>query len=274
MAPILGVVVAITPTLRFAIFTVWPNKCVWCHLPLTFKEMEVDHLIPKSLTGDALVEALEYQALPSTYDLEAEENLAPSCGPCNGNKGKRIPPLTPGVSLLLADAAKRADEIRSSASSTLAKGKVEKLLGQLLAANLDDQATYNAITYAVQDLGNLLSASAPTISILKLTPATGIELGSDGAWVVSQFAGFGDCPNEVCYTGDINWREYPGDSGEIVAGGCYVCGTVAVRCPDCDSITGAYFDDFPCSGCGNTIELIRDRDSGDVESIIVTRPED
>jgi hypothetical protein len=176
--------------------------------------------------------------------------------------------------LLLADAAKRADEIRSLASSILAKGKVEKLLGQLLTANLDDQATYHVIEDAVQDLGNLLSASAPTISSLKLTPATVIELGFEGSWMVSQLTGFGDCPNEVCYTGDINWREYPGDSGTIMAGECYVCGTVAVRCPDCDSTTGAYFDDFPCSGCGNTIELIRDRDSGDVESVIVTRPED
>jgi len=203
--------------------------------------MEVDHLIPKSLTGLELAEALACHGLPPTYDLEAEKNLAPSCGPCNGNKSKRIPPPTPSIALLLDDAAKRADKVRTSASSTLAKGNVEKLLGKLLTADLDDVATYEAIQGAVKDLGELLSSAAPSISSLKLTPVTGIVRGSDGAWHVSQFSGFGDCPNENCYTGDIHCG-YPGDATTIEAGACYVCGTVAVRCPDCDSVAGAFFD--------------------------------
>lgn len=49
---------------------------------------------------------------------------------------------------------------------------------------------------------------------------------------------------------------------------------VAIRCPDCDWVPGAFFDDFPCSGCENAIEVVRDFESAEIDSVIVTQFED
>jgi hypothetical protein len=262
---------AITPKLRLAIFTVWPQKCVWGHEPITLKEMEVDHLIPKSLHRDELAEALNAHGLPPDFDLEAEENLAPSCGACNGVKGKRIPPKAPGITLLLDEAAAKADVVRASAASTLAKGKVELTVGKLLTADLSDEATYEAIKLAAQELGAFVEASAPHVHSLKLTSSVGIGVSPTGTWLASRFVGFGDCPNENCITGDIDWVSYPDGCGAVEGGACNTCGTFAVRCPDCECESGAFFDDFPCLGCDNSFELVRDKDAGEVEAIVVTR---
>jgi hypothetical protein len=43
--------------------------------------MQVDCLIPKSLTGDELAHALAQHGLPTTFDVFAEENLAPRVVP-------------------------------------------------------------------------------------------------------------------------------------------------------------------------------------------------
>lgn len=261
-------VVTVTPGLRFAIFTAWPERCVWCRRPITFKEMEVDHLIPKSLSHAELAEALSLHGLSPTYDVLSEENLAPSCGDCNGNKSQRVAPTTPAISMLLEEARERADQVRASTNSTLERGKVEKLFAQIHTADLDDEAIFHAVNDASEDLNDLLAIAAPATSALKLTATASLELGTDGTWT---FSGYGDCPNENCYTGDVHWRTYPDGERQVDAGRCYVCGTEAVRCPNCDCDTGAFFDAFPCSGCDNTFELVRDRDAGDIVDVIVTR---
>src|SRR5690349_6060838 len=94
----------------------WPRSCVWCERPIAFLEMEVEHLIPKSLAGEDRVAALAIHGKPPTFDLFAEENLAPSCRRCNGEKGTRTPPLAPRITLLLELAAERADRVRRAAA--------------------------------------------------------------------------------------------------------------------------------------------------------------
>lgn len=44
----------IPDTLRLALFLEWDQRCVWCGVPLDYRQMEVDHLIAQSLTGQEL----------------------------------------------------------------------------------------------------------------------------------------------------------------------------------------------------------------------------
>ena len=51
-----------------------------------YSSFEVDHLVPKSLTGDKLDQALADYGLPVSFDIYALPNLVPSCRPCNGSR--------------------------------------------------------------------------------------------------------------------------------------------------------------------------------------------
>lgn len=56
---------------------------------------------------------------------------------------------------------------------------------------------------------------------------------------------FGDCPNDNCYTGDVQWIELASTAGEkLSVGRCDTCGTSAVRCTECNEIIA--LDDERC----------------------------
>src|SRR3712207_3691898 len=104
---------------RLALFEAWDARCVWCRQPLFFNQMEVEHLIPKSLgehgNEQSKAEVLRLHGLDAQYDVHALENLAPSCRPCNGGKGDRPPPDAPSITLQLGRAREKAPGIRDVA---------------------------------------------------------------------------------------------------------------------------------------------------------------
>jgi hypothetical protein len=104
-----------------------------CRTPLTFRGTEVEHLIPKSLKGEALEEALTMHGLPDDYDLEAIPNLAPSCRGCNSDKSKRIPPNVPAIVLLLEKSKELQPAIEKRAAGLASKKNVDYALGIILA---------------------------------------------------------------------------------------------------------------------------------------------
>jgi 5-methylcytosine-specific restriction endonuclease McrA len=136
--------VALSDTDRFAIFLTWGQQCVWCKRPLTFREMEIDHLIPKSLNDYELAEALALHGLPETYAVESKSNLAPSCHICNQNKARRLPPAAPAMTLLLETAKKLESEVEKRATSFAARKGLDHALGVVLATaaagGLDNKA--------------------------------------------------------------------------------------------------------------------------------------
>jgi hypothetical protein len=119
---------------RYAVYVLGGDRCVWCGRPITFSEMELDHLIPKSLSGDELSEVLGMHGLPSGYDLESIENLVPSCRKCNGGKGYRPPPATPIVTMMLESAAARAPEVRKRAEITISRRDLSVAIGKIEVA--------------------------------------------------------------------------------------------------------------------------------------------
>lgn len=80
--------------------------------------------------------------------------------------------------------------------------------------------------------------------------------------------GFGGCPNENCYTGDIGWRWWLSNDDRLRAGQCTTCGTWAVECPECGEIQDFVWDEVPCCE-GITFSLVYDRKHTDVEEIEV-----
>lgn len=72
---------------------IWKGKCSYCKMGLFLNEMEMDHLVPKHLTGHELATALMELGLADDFDIESLGNLTPMhrLG-CNSSKSGR-PPL-------------------------------------------------------------------------------------------------------------------------------------------------------------------------------------
>jgi hypothetical protein len=138
-----GVGVGLDLESRFALYVVGLRKCTWCGEPLTFSEMEIDHLIPKSLKGAELVRVLGLHGLPNDFDVDGTRNLVASCRRCNGSKGARIPPDQPIITMMLESAARRALLIERRAQVRMTKREAEDASAKL-ASYLRDEMDSDA----------------------------------------------------------------------------------------------------------------------------------
>jgi restriction endonuclease len=148
-------------------------------------------------------------------------------------------------------------------------GKVDEFAGKLLDLGVDRGVLYSAN-----------GATGPAVDRAKYAHQPGIVLQEmlgqnpePPKWspTLAEFTGFGDCPNDNCYTGDIGWQEWPQPSDETVeAGSCDMCGTWAVRCPTCATKTSLFTSTVGCEGCEREFELLYDRKGSEVERVVVT----
>ncbi len=71
------------PFVRESLFKGHNKRCVYCRNPLLFKNMQIDHLIPKSYGKE---NAISNYGLNPDFELDSYYNLAPSCASCNNIK--------------------------------------------------------------------------------------------------------------------------------------------------------------------------------------------
>lgn len=76
---------------RHALWLSHKRKCVYCGEPLSFQEVDIDHVIPENLSGKSDLPAiLKSLGLPEDFDLFATENLLPAHRKCNLAKGAEV----------------------------------------------------------------------------------------------------------------------------------------------------------------------------------------
>lgn len=153
-------------------------------------------------------------------------------------------------------------------SKRLGIGKVDEFAGKLIDLGVDRGVLYtlNGVTAAAA--ARAAAAAQPGIVLKEMAE----QSPTPPEWSPSlhEFTGFGDCPNDNCYTGDISWREWPQPNGELIeAGSCDTCGTWAVRCAECDAETGFFISTVRCGGCDRDYEMIYDRKGGEVEDVVI-----
>lgn len=72
---------------RHAIWLAHYRRCVYCSEPLSFAEVDIDHVIPESLAGKPeLPEILASLGLSAEFDLSSIQNLLPAHRRCNLTK--------------------------------------------------------------------------------------------------------------------------------------------------------------------------------------------
>ena len=132
--------------LRLALWIKWKQRCYWCRKPKELSEVEIDHIIPQKKKLKVAEREAIYKSydLPADYDVHALANLAPICGPCNGEKSDDV---KAGVGVILSK-LNRARALRLSVekevASIKAAPKASKLLLQCSELSLYDTKVLDA----------------------------------------------------------------------------------------------------------------------------------
>src|SRR4051794_7823335 len=75
--------------LRLKLFQAWRLRCYSCRRPQEYRDVEIDHIIPRTISPARLQQLVEQHGLAADFDLHAPANLAPICGACNTEKSDR-----------------------------------------------------------------------------------------------------------------------------------------------------------------------------------------
>jgi HNH endonuclease len=96
---------------RFAIWKIHGEQCFWCHHPIKFRQLHIDHILPESIKKDDLDRMKQQYNLAETFSVNGDSNLVPSCSDCNGDKGARLFDETPILMVRLQLAKERGIKV-------------------------------------------------------------------------------------------------------------------------------------------------------------------
>ena len=71
---------------RIAIWRANSKKCFYCEEPISYRDLQIDHLIAESTPPDQVANLVKQLPLPSTFQLEDLINLVPTHHNCNRRK--------------------------------------------------------------------------------------------------------------------------------------------------------------------------------------------
>lgn len=144
--------------LRSALWAVWNYRCCWCLHPRDLLEVDIDHLVPQSLSPaqrqTLLEESLTAELHDLPFDIHAPHNLGPGCRSCNTEKGNRDLLSAPRFMTLLS----RARELEPAVIRTVRKFHSGKALTSALATITGADSTDPDIMQALAELGPALIA--------------------------------------------------------------------------------------------------------------------
>ncbi|MGA3080027.1 MAG: HNH endonuclease signature motif containing protein [Terracidiphilus sp.] len=77
---------------RIAIWTAHSKRCAYCEEPLKYADLEIDHIIPRSLRNkpQELQNLFAQLSLHANFNLDSIDNLLPAHGGCNIRKKARV----------------------------------------------------------------------------------------------------------------------------------------------------------------------------------------
>lgn len=121
--------------LRFALVQAWGDKCYWCRTPKIFRDLEIDHMIPRNPRG-----------VPDPdFDVDAAANLAPICGACNQEKSNGEFEDAPRFDAARKRAAELAPQVQRNLERFHKDSSVVKALLAVSAADLESEAVAESV---------------------------------------------------------------------------------------------------------------------------------
>ncbi|WHU47069.1 HNH endonuclease [Gordonia sp. L191] len=139
--------------LLLALTEAWGSKCYWCRTPKLFRELQIDHIVPRR----------PREAATTVFDLDAVENLAPICGPCNQEKANEVYQHAPRVESQLKRARSRAETVQRNLDRFRRDTHITKVLLAITAADVADEAAAGAIKALGRVVLNVLRSRFPDL---------------------------------------------------------------------------------------------------------------
>ncbi|WP_194834865.1 HNH endonuclease [Nocardia sp. XZ_19_369] len=134
--------------LRLALLNAWGATCYWCGQPRQFSQVEIDHVIPRSLSKakqDQLVEQLLGPAAVRGYEVDAPYNLGPICpSPCNREKSASLY-SAPRFVDILKRTKKKVSQVENFIEKYKAAGRAAEALALVVSADLSDSSFSDAL---------------------------------------------------------------------------------------------------------------------------------
>jgi len=130
-----------SPIQRMAIWKAYKGKCEYCRELIPFSDLEIDHILPKSLLDnpDELERIkLEY-GLGSEFEINSYYNGIPSCKKCNRTKSDRIYSKSATFHFLEMVAKPKYEEIRKIEQNLEKKIKKEGFLTRTEASQVIEE---------------------------------------------------------------------------------------------------------------------------------------
>ncbi|MFG1997351.1 hypothetical protein ACGFJ7_45975 [Actinoplanes sp. NPDC048988] len=107
--------------------------------------MEIDHIIPRTISPARLQQLIELHGLAADFDLNALSNLAPICGACNTEKSNRDDVLdSPRFALQLVEARRLASVVERRVREHTGGNAVTRLLTDAAMADLGNTGARQA----------------------------------------------------------------------------------------------------------------------------------
>lgn len=127
--------------LRYALYEAWSMRCYWCSKPQEYNQLQIDHIIPKTVEAARLKQLVADYALPADFDVHDPYNLAPICTPCNGpgTKGSADHTATPIVLSRLKKAANLRGLVIHKVQTFPKSGELAKALVDTVQIDLRNQ---------------------------------------------------------------------------------------------------------------------------------------
>ncbi|MFE1949844.1 HNH endonuclease [Streptomyces sp. NPDC059524] len=145
--------------LKLALLKAWNYLCHMCQKEIAVAHAEIDHIVPRSLTGQALKDLKDLFGLNDSFDLDDPMNLAPICRPCNMRKGDETFDAAPALLMQLKKARRHRDRVIRDCKSFGSDTRVARDLQSALKAELSSQKAKDAFLdhapEVVQRLANL-----------------------------------------------------------------------------------------------------------------------
>jgi hypothetical protein len=168
------------PHVRYAIFTIHGERCYQCSIPLDMTTLEIDHVIPRSLSNNnaKYLAALTALGRPKDFRLESYENWLPSCKRCNNTKRDLIWDPSLLAQQALQRAKEKASSVKQLAEDLVTKRSLSLAVNTIERARHDGQLVPNFIETIKPLLKLLLANRNPDCSNepMRITPSLSVPL--------------------------------------------------------------------------------------------------
>lgn len=125
----------IQTSLRIGLWEAHGRRCAYCGNPLSYRELEIDHVIPQRLVSEpkALAQLIATLGLPTDFELNDRRNLLPAHHHCNGTKsGNLFQPQN--MRFYLEVAARFAQRVASEEAKYALRSRGDRVLAALQLA--------------------------------------------------------------------------------------------------------------------------------------------